>query len=545
MVKNIAEVSRRISKVLKIPTADLLANIRKSKLFVLAARQISLEDAEKIRAMDLEGVKLIESPQRVYPLNEQLAQVLGFVGTDGKGLSGLELQFDDFLKGQDGLRIVQKDATGKKILAVDSSPDDQQNGNDLILTIDSMIQAIAEEELKAAVSKYNAKGGTVIITRPHTGEILAMASQPGFNANSPGTTTADRWRNRAITDIYEPGSTFKVVTMMAALSQGLKNLDDIIFCENGKYQVFGETINDPESHGWLSFRNVFKYSSNIGTAKIALELGKENLFKAARNLGFGNRSGIELPGEVPGILRKPTEWSRFSLAAISYGHEIAVTPLQMAMAYGAIANGGLLMKPAIVKSIKSKSKESIYEFRPESIRRVMTSSVAQTITDVLQAVVTEGTGDLARIPNGPVAGKTGTAQKLNSNHNGYSNSKFIASFAGFYPAEHPDYLIFLCIDEPFPTHSGGKVAAPTFRKILERILSVYQEAPIRNRKGVKRLTTSTTKMIPNLNGRRLETVKKILRNLGIKYTTKGSGDIVITQQTEINKDSGEIKKITL
>lgn len=546
MIDNPEKLSRKLAVVLKKSSSEIVNKIKKGNNSVILERKIDQKQATMIKVMNLHGVKIVESTERVYPFKEKLAQVLGFVDIDGNGLSGIELRFNEHLTGEDGWRIHQKDARGKKILPISSSTEDPKDGDDVILTIDQVIQTIVEEELRAAVSRFNARGGSVIVTNPHTGEILAMASQPGFDANRAARTSPAAWRIRTITDIFEPGSTFKIVAMMTALENGIKKLDDPIFCENGKYKIFGEIINDPKRHAWLSFKSVFKYSSNIGVAKIAREIGKKEMYKSARNFGFGIKSGINLPGEVSGILNKQNEWSRFSLLAISYGHEVAVTPLQMAMAYGAIANGGKLMKPVIIKAVKSKDKQTISEFWPQSIRRVMSAETARKMTSILKEVVAGGTGTLAAISTGRVAGKTGTAQKPLEDRPGYSNSKYVASFAGFYPADHPEFLIYINIDEPYPIHSGGHVAAPTFKKILQRILKIY--SPPRQYSGeilANQIEKSDSQVIPDLTGRRVQTATQILKNMNIKYQTKGSGEIVVSQTLKTDQDSGEFRKVVL
>lgn len=545
MVTDTEETARKIAAVLNKDPKEIFKKIRDQKGFFHLERKIDLEEESRLKLMNVRGVKIIESSERIYPFKEELAQVLGFVDIDGNGLSGIELQFDDFLNGQDGWQLLQKDAKGN-VFPLRTPIKKPKSGHDVVLTINQDIQTIVEEELIKTVSKFNASGGSVIVTNPNTGEILSLTSQPGYNANHATQTAPEAWRIRGITDIYEPGSTFKIVTMMAALSGNIKGLDDIIFCENGKFKIFGEIINDPESHSWLSFKNVFKYSSNIGTAKIAQEIGEETLFKAARDFGFGNKSGIDLPGEVSGILRKPTEWSKFSLVAISYGHEVAVTPLQMAMAYGAIANGGHLMRPAIVKEIRTKQNERLYEFTSEKVRRVMTPEIAQTLTSILEEVVEDGTGTQAQIPNGGVAGKTGTAQKPLEGRPGYSDSKFVASFAGFYPAESPEYLIFICIDEPFPIHSGGNVAAPTFKRILQRILEVckspqhYDKPTVMNEE--ERIVL---KLIPDLTGRKVESALRVLQDLNIEHRIIGKGGIIVGQRLKTDPHSGELEEVEL
>ncbi|MFQ5752404.1 MAG: penicillin-binding transpeptidase domain-containing protein, partial [bacterium] len=456
--------------------------------------------------------------------------------------SGIELAYDDYLSGKDGQSILQRDAKGKIIMPINSTTQQQKSGHNVILTIDNVLQTIAEEELKQAVQQFNARGGNVIISNPNTGEILTMASAPGFDANHATRYQPETWRIRAITDIFEPGSTFKIVTMMSALAGKYKKLNDIIYCENGRFEMFGEQINDAEKHGWLSVKNVFVHSSNIGTAKIAQEIGKENLFVASRKFGFGNKTGIELPGEVTGILKKPSEWSGFTLAAVSYGHEVAVTPLQVAMAYGAIANGGTLMKATIVKEITDQENRFIYKFQPQRIRKVMEPETARELAAIMVDVVEKGTGQSAKIPNIKIAGKTGTAQKPLLNGKGYSTTKFVASFAGFYPAEGPKLLIYVTIDEPYPIHSGGNVAAPAFRNILKRILKLYNlptdpyltEAP-----------DESPNLLPELIGRSKETALHVLKDLNIEPQIYGQGEFVQKLRLTTTMDKEENRQIML
>lgn len=530
---------RKLSEILNMPEALIAKKIGQGGVFVPLRKGVDDPVANALRKTGLKGITIDEKSRRVYPFDETLAQVLGFVDVDGKGLSGVELTYDRYLKGQNGWTILQKDAIGRDISAIESATKEPIRGDDVTLTIDYVLQTIAEEELQAAVARFRAKGGSVVITRPQTGEILAMATFPTFDANRAHQYRPETWRIRSITDIFEPGSTFKIVTMMAALSYEVKTTDDILFCENGKYKLYGHEITDAEKHGWLSFENVFIKSSNIGAAKIAQEVGKRKLFTAARALGFGNKTGVGLSGEVSGILKKPTDWSEFSLAAISYGYEVAVTPLQMAMAYGAVANGGLLMQPRIIKEIKSSQGKSIRKFEPRVTRTVMARQTANTMARIFKRVVAEGTGRLARIPGYEIAGKTGTAKKPRPDKRGYSNRKFVASFVGFYPVQQPRVLISVVIDEPYPTHSGGKVAAPTFRRILDRIIKIYNDPPanygekytIQDRKSKK-------VRMPDFKGRRIDTALQLLKSLKIKYRVEGDGPIVVSQSVRTPSRSG-------
>ncbi len=534
-VTDLREVSLRLAKLLGRDGPGLYRKLRTEKnAYVVVARDVSDEDAKVIELSKIPGVNISQASERIYPFQGNLAQVLGFTDIDGKGVSGLELYLGAHLTGMDGWKILQRDARGRSIMPIESLTQEAVRGSDVTLTIDHIMQAIAEEELAQAVSTYNAQGGTVIITDPNSGEILAMASNPGFNPNNYQNAPPETQRIRAITDMLEPGSTFKIVAMMVGLAGGMKT-DDIVFAENGKYRLYGELINDSENHGWLSFNDVFMHSSNIATAKIAMRFGKFDFYRAARAFGFGNKTGIELPGETAGILKAPSEWSRFSLAAMSYGHEITASTLQMAVAYGAVANGGLLMKPSIVKHIQGPRERDGYRFTPQIIRRVMPSEIAYKMRRILKSVVEEGTGTEAKIEGMSIAGKTGTAQKPLTGQAGYSNKNFVASFVGFYPAEAPKLLVYGTVDQPHPVHSGGKVSAPMVRRIIERITQIYDRPEITEKPPqiTKATNSEVTKAehVPDLTGRSLETATRVLRQLKNKYHVQGSGTLVKKQET--------------
>ncbi|MCG8604647.1 transpeptidase family protein, partial [bacterium] len=502
--------------------------------FVLLRRQVEPERALVIKNMAIPGVTVDESSERSYPFGEKSAPVLGFLDVDGKGISGLELEYNDFLSCPDGKNIIQRDAKGRTLWAT-LHAGEAKSGHHIILTIDDVIQTIVEEELADAVAKNQAKGGTVVATNPQTGEILAMASFPGFDANNPNGHPEAARKIRSITDIYEPGSTFKIVTLAAMLADSTKKLDDIIFCENGAYKLYDETIHDTKKHAWLSLENVFVLSSNIGSSKIARDLGADTVYLFARNFGFGNQTGIGLPGEVSGILKNPRHWSKFSTAAISFGHEVAVTPLQMAMAYGAIANGGQLMKPLIVKEIQNSDMRSARRFRPQAIRRVLDGQTAKTMTKILEKVVRNGTGTEARLGDLPIAGKTGTAQKLQDGQ--YSKSSYVASFVGFYPTDHARILIHITLDEPRPEYYGGKVAAPVFKQILSRVLK-FKNSPISNfgtiryARNFEQRSEQTQARIreqmlaAQLVGKRQDDAIRLMKEWDIQWEVIGAGTLV-------------------
>ena len=541
-VRDLKKVSDRLARILKQNGQQLYNRLNNSKrTFIVVARDINDQDAKVLEMSKIPGVNISRTSERMYPFRSNLAPVLGLTDIDGKGLSGIERQLNAHLTGTDGWRILQRDARGRRIMTIESLTQEAVKGSDVTLTIDHNKQVIVEEELNDTVAKYHAKGGSVIVVAPATGEIVALVANPTFDPNDRGGDTWASHRIRGITDMFEPGSTFKLITMMIALSEGAKN-DELVFAENGKYHLFGELINDSESHGWLTFENVFKHSSNIGTAKIALKYGKSKFYKAARAFGFGNKTGIELPGETAGILKKPSEWSRFSLAAMSYGHEVAVSTLQMAMAYSAVANGGLLMQPAIVKEITGADGNRVRVFSPRVIRRVMPNEIANKMKHIFKGVVEDGTGKLAKIPGVSVAGKTGTAQKPLTDRAGYSNRNFIASFVAFYPVEKPEFLIYAMVDEPRPVHFGGKVAAPMVKNIIERIMRLSDAPTLNRQQNDQPMTPDSTwrqtTYIPNFTGRSLEMATKVLGQLGKKYTIEGSGTLVGKQKI-IARNGGE------
>lgn len=544
-IKDVRFFSKKIANLTGVGQNKIVHQLNKRSKYVQLTRDLDEETAKIIGALHIPGVQVHRSLERLYPFESKLSQILGFVDVDGKGISGLEMKFDAQLKGHDGWEIVQKDARGRNVMPVKGLTQKSKNGNNIILTIHNVYQGIVEEELAATVAQRNAKGGIAVVTNPATGEILSMASVPTYNANQASKTNPASWRIRAITDIFEPGSTFKIITMMAGLEKDILPPGKKMDCKNGQYSFSGELITDTAKFGELTFTEIFKNSSNIGTAQLAAKIGRRNIFKTARNFGFGNLTGIELPGEVGGIFKNPAEWSNFTIAAISYGYEVAVTGVQMAMAYGAIANGGMLMKPSIIKEIQTPAGESIHKFYPQIIRQVMHPNVAQKMTDILKEVVEDGTGTNAKIAGLSMAGKTGTAQKPLEGKSGYSKVRFIASFAAYYPAEQPQYLVYVSIDEPFPIHSGGVVAAPTVKRIIEKMRNVHtlprQEAP------QQYTQTSQNEMpdrLPELSGRHKDTAMQLLDEHKIAYEFQGSGQMVL-EQIIVSGQNKPVEKVIL
>lgn len=473
-----------LAGALRVPLKTVRTRLQTHQPFVWLRRQALPRETEAVDRLALRGLYTVSEGRRFYPLGNLAAHVLGFVGVDAQGLEGLERRLDDVIRGEPRYVEVDRDARGREILTRGLQPV-PAGGPRVELTLDAGIQELAERELAAGVAAARAVGGAAIVLDPVTGEILALANAPGFNPNQPGAMYdrgwRDRVRNRAITDPYEPGSTFKVILAAAAIEERVVGPSEMFNCENGRYRIGRWTVHDAHRHGWLSFAEVMQYSSNIGVTKVGERLGRERYAGYLRAFGFGARTGIELPGETPGILRPAESWARIDLATHSFGQGVSVTPLQMAVAFGAIANGGQLMRPFIVRRITAPQGDVILDNTPVVVRRVVSERTARTVTDMLRRVVEEkrGTGTKARLDDFPVAGKTGTAQKVNPNGGGYS-AKRIGSFVGFVPADAPRAVILVLIDEPSTSSYGGVVAAPVFRAIasgvLER-LGVHPPAP--------------------------------------------------------------------
>lgn len=453
--------------------ADVMAKLI-DRRFVWLARKV-VDGLADDQVPD--GVGRIVEMKRSYPMGSLAGQVLGYTDIDNEGIEGLEYQFSDILRGRPGELRSRVDARGRAISALGSISELPSDGADLVMTIDADYQSIAEEELAAAVGKWDALSGVAIVMDPRTAEILAMTSVPLYDPNRFSQFDAEFRRNRAVTDLYEPGSTFKIVTIAGAIEEGLATPESEVFCENGTMAVPGGLIRDVHPEGWLNVRGILSASSNIGTAKLAQQLGPSKMFRYARMFGFGSTTGIELPGEVAGDLKHPSEWSRRTLETISIGQEVAVTALQMATSYATIANGGELMVPQIVKEVRSDS--TVRSTQPVVIRRVLSEQTAETMRSLLQSVVEKGTGSNAAVPGYRVAGKTSTAQRP-SKHGGYDPDAYVSSFAGFLPADNPELLCLVIIDSPERVHWGSQVAAPVFSNIMKRIVSLHQ-TPTRHR----------------------------------------------------------------
>ncbi len=468
---------RRLAGILGLPYAEIIERLGSDRPFVWLQRQVSPQMVETLKALGVDGIGFIREGTRFYPNRGLAGQVLGMVGLDAKGLEGAELQFDDVLRGPPKSLTIERDARGRDVLA--QEPEDGGRPSDVYLTLDTDVQFILEKELADGVAWAGARRGVAVAMDPSTGEVLGLAVTPLFNPNSFSVYSPEAWRDRGVTDAFEPGSTFKVFLLAAALEATVARPDDIFYCENGAYAVGENVIKDDErKYGWLSLKQIIKVSSNIGASKVGEKLGRDRFYRFITAFGFGEKTGIDLPGESRGMVHPARHWPRVSLRTISFGQGVSVTPIQMAAALSSIANGGLLMKPLIFKKIVDSDGRILSEDSPSIVRRVTSTQTARTVTSVLRAVVEEGgTGERAGLPGYDVAGKTGTAQVPDPVGGGYLKDKHIASFMGFFPAETPRIVLFVMLDRPRVSPYGGVVAAPVFRRIAEKLAVILDIPP--------------------------------------------------------------------
>jgi cell division protein FtsI (penicillin-binding protein 3) len=476
-IKDLQAAGRGLAEALAMNPSDIMQKLATDKSFVWIKRQVAPKEAERVEALNIDGVGISYEPNRYYPQGQLAAQLIGFVGRDSQGLEGVEMHYDNYLRGESGSSLVERDALGRRVLVQGVEELQIPPGSDLQLTLDTSIQHLAERELEASVTKYRAKAGIAVVVEPFTGEVLALANYPFFNPNNFTRQSSTQWRNRAVADGFEPGSTFKTILAAAALEEGIVGKEDLFFCEYGKYPFAGKIIHDTHDHGWLPFAKIIQYSSNIGVTKVAEKLGKDRYYKYIEKFGFGQLSGIDLPGEAAGALRRADKWAAIDLATHAFGQGISVTPLQMVMAYGAVANGGFLMRPFVVRRAVGPDGRMLWENQPHVVRRVISEGAARTLTSILKGVVDEGgTGVMASVEGFEVAGKTGTAQKPDPARGGYSKKR-VASFIGFVPAEEPRLVMAVIVDEPEANVYGGTVAAPAFRNIAAASLQRLVVAP--------------------------------------------------------------------
>lgn len=484
-------VARDLSPVLRVKAGEIEKKLKQERSFVWIARKLDPEQGRRLERMTLEGIGVVMEGQRFYPKGPLLSHVLGFAGMDSQGLEGVERRYDPYLRGEKQMVVLQRDALGRTVFPRGLRDQVPSAGHNVILTIDEVIQYIAEKELEEAVIATRAKGGIVIVMEPRTGAILAMAVNPRFDPNTVQRISADRWRNRALTDSYEPGSTMKIFVAAAALEEKVMEPGTLIYGENGRLVVAKTIIHDHDKLGWMTFAQVIQRSSNIGSVKTAMALGEERLYRWLRAFGFGERTEIDLPGEVAGLVKEPRDWERRSLASVAIGQEIGVTPLQLVTAVAAIANGGWLMKPYTVSEIRDGKGRLVAQVSPQVRRQPISPESVHTLSRILEGVVTHGTGSKAAVPGYRVAGKTGTAQKIDPKTGAYSSNLSVGSFVGYVPAEDPRLAIVVVIDEPQTEAWGGVVAAPVFRRVAEQAI---QYLGVSSQEPVKLAMTTSSEM---------------------------------------------------
>lgn len=469
-------VAKQVAPILGVDAAEVEGRLRASRSFCWVKRKVSDEEAARLRGLNLKGIYFQKEAKRFYPKRELAAHIVGYVGLDDDGLAGQEYALNEQVKGRAGRALVATDARRQNFR---SQGWEGQPGKDVVLTLDQTIQYIVEKELRAAVQKRQAAGGTVIVQNPNTGEILAMANEPTFDPNQYLKSLPEARLNRAVGWVYEPGSTFKLVAVAAALEEKLTTPNEIIDCQHGSIVLAGHVIHDHKVYDDLTVEQVLAQSSGVGTIKLALRLGEERFHQYITNFGFGARTGIEAPGEERGLLKPPNRWSGISIGELAMGQEVGVTPLQIVSAYSAIANGGVRFQPRLVRDVFLGSAHD--PLPPAAGRRVVSDRTAETMRQLLTAVVETGTGRGARLNGYTSAGKTGTAQKIDSSGS-YSKRYYAASFVGFAPVSQPAVTILVVIDSPVGAIYGAEVAAPVFRSIAEQTLgylNIPQDSPSR------------------------------------------------------------------
>jgi len=475
-IKDVDGTAAVLAPILGIPKHELVERLSVNKSFTWVERWLAPEVAVRVKNMKLPGIGFAPESKRFYPNMEIAAHVVGFTGRDPNGLEGIELKYDSTILGNTGYMITERDALGRNIAVMNTVIKDSSPGKSVILTLDKTIQFIAEKELAKAVTESNAKAGMVLVMESDTGKVLAMANYPTFNPNAYSRYSLAQLRNHVVADSFEPGSTFKIFTIAAAIDTNTVKPTDMYNCENGVYHVAGRTIHDDHPHSRLNVSEIIKYSSNIGSAKIGFKMGEEKLSSYLRNFGFGGRTGIDLPGESSGNLKR--HLMGIDLATTSFGQGVSLSVMQLTTALSAIANGGNLMRPYLVERILDDNGKEVQKFEPQLVRRVISPDTAQKIAKMMETVTVDGgTGTKAALDGFRVAGKTGTAQKVDPVTHTYSPSKRIGSFVGFVPAEKPKLTIAVIIDEPQGVKYGGVVAAPAFRGIAQNSLAYLKIQP--------------------------------------------------------------------
>jgi stage V sporulation protein D (sporulation-specific penicillin-binding protein) len=539
------QLARDLAKVTGGSAENFMKKLERSSQNVVLARKLKDDQVQALKKLGWELVVNQEIHRR-YPHGNVAGQLIGFTDIDNNGISGIELAYNELLLGDPGWMVVQRDVQGNQHFDKSFPHKPHHDGGNLILTLDMSIQLILEEELSKGLNLYNGRSGSGIIIDPLTGEIIAMASQPGFDPNYPNDFTQNREKNTVITDLYEPGSTFKLIGATLLLDEYHVSPDKMVDCGNGSLTIHGKTIHDSHGYGWLTFRDVVAKSSNIGMIKLTSGIDHKLLYDKIKKFGFLETSGIELSGEAIGSLPEVQDWSGLTRPNVVIGHGIAVTGLQMCMAYCAVANGGILMKPTVIKELRYKDGR-IEKNLTEDVRRIMSAETAKTLQAFLRKVVTDGTGKQANIDDMPISGKTGTAQIVNHKTGGYYQNKYISSFCAYFPSDTPQYLIMITINDPQGPngeHTGGNVCAPVFRNISERILGLKPELWALNGCEGKGGYDPNV-VVPDFCSKDSKEASNLSKQLGLKVSSHGNGvvyDQVPAPGTIVSK--GDVIELT-
>lgn len=557
VAENADDVAEQFSAAFSKPRAYYLAKLHSvtssgsPKRFVWLERRVQPEIAKRIESYKLIGVVAVNEPKRLYHYDEVAGTLIGFTNVDNKGISGLEFEYDEYLRGKNGSVVMQRDGLGRARPSVDYPRVEPRDGHNLALTIDLAYQSIVEEELKRGVAVNKASAGLAVMLNPKTGEILALANVPGLNPNDLNSYDVNATRNRVVTDVFEPGSVFKVVTASAAYENGLVTPEKKFYAEHGSFKVLvsakgkARTITDSHPYDWLSFQEAIEVSSNIIMAKVGPNIGPERLYRQARNFGFGIPSGVDLPGEVRGKLKKPSEWSRTTLQTMAYGYEVAVTPMQIVTAYAAVANKGVMMKPFIVSRVQDNFGEVLLEQRPQTIRRVISEQTAALLIQAFEGAVERGTAKESRIQGVRIAGKTGTSKKVIEGR--YDQGSYTGSFVGFFPIEDPQVVCLIMMDNPRGgSYYGGLTSSPVFRAIAERIINTtgrFTKTPqprgqVQPKSGIS---------VPDVRTLQVNIASRLIESNGLKSQAIGTGDIVVRQVPGPGKhlEKGDVVQLVL
>ena len=529
-IESPASLAKQISGHINMSSADILGKLKSPASFLYLRHRLSIEEAENIRALKLKGVLLEKRFSRYYPYDQIGAHLVGYCDYDNHARAGLELELDSRLTGTSGWAVYLRDALGNQYPNLDFPMSAPQDGHDIETTIDMVYQGVLDEEIRRAVQAQDATNGTAVLMDPRTGEVLGIANYPTFNPNRYNDFAIETFRNRAVTDQYEPGSTFKMVSLAIALDKfGLDLDNEIVYCENGRFRLANNFVTDHKPFQWLSIRRVFENSSNIGVIKLSQKFRSYDFYRYARDFGFGQKTGIDLPAETGGILHPPNHYSKYSISYLSMGYEVSVTPLQMTAAYSAIANGGKLMQPYIVRKVIDTKGNIVHENRPHVIRQVVSGEVARQMQSVLEGVVVEGTGAAAAIDGLRIAGKTGTARKIDRATLSYAVDRHVASFVGFFPVEAPRFSLFVVINNPKKGYYGSQVAAPVFRKIAQRIVGLPAPDTRPRIQLAKIGLPGASRYAPSLDGLAISDATRKLNDLGMAFRIHGNGKTVVRQ----------------